>query len=348
MMNKENSLKLKLPLLLPFEAKDCRKSLTYIGAAGFEPRAFSVINSLTKDNVRVDNAIAITYLPFDNRNKVKKFGKRLKGLTSSISWVIYNRHDPQSFQNSFPSLFATINSKSVLIDISAMSKMLIMLVLQLIRKTNKEVIITYSEASTYYPTIKEFQTKKRLKVPTDFLTSDVFRILHVTSLSSSSMQGHPILLIAYPTFNHKEIVALHNELSPNCMLLILGMPHEKHNEWRLKAIKEINSRILDDSDYCREIMTLSTFDYISNTLKLEEIYQKYKYTHRILLAPTGSKLQTIACFMFKQLHPDVQIVYPATEYFSGDYTDGCKAIWCIPIANFLELISQLDKYRWLS
>jgi hypothetical protein len=272
----------------------------------------------------------------------------LKELASSISWVVYDRHDPQSFQNSFPSLFVTINSKSILIDISAMSKMLIMLILQLIRKTNRKVIIAYSEATIYHPTIEEFQAKKELKGTTDFLTSDVFRILHVTSLSSSSMQGHPILLIAYPTFNHKEIVALHNELSPNCMLLILGMPHEKHNEWRLEAIKEINSKILDDPDYCREIMTLSTFDYISNTLKLEEIYQKYKYTHRILLAPTGSKFQTIACFMFKQLHPDVQIVYPATEYFSGDYTDGCKTIWCIPIANFSEFISQLDKYRWLS
>lgn len=332
--------------ILSFNTKFLSHSLAYIGAAGFEDRATTVLDNLIRDGFKIESAIAITYEPYDSRNRVKEFREKLEKVSTSTSWIVYNRHDPQNFQNQIPALLRVIKSSSIIVDISAMSKLLIMILLQSLRRMHNELIIAYAEAEVYHPTRKEFEeAKKRIAGTPDFLTSDVYRILHVTSLSSSSMQGHPVLLITYPTFNHIEMVALHNELYPQRMTLIEGKPHEKHNEWRLEAIREINRKVMDDPDYRSESKILSTFDYIPNIESLEEIYREYKYTHKILLSPTGSKFQTVADFMFKQLHPDVQIVYPVTKSFIGEYSEGCKALWCISIKNFRDFISQLDRYR---
>jgi hypothetical protein len=144
-----------------------------------------------------------------------------------------------------------------------------------------------------------------------------------------------------------EIIALQNELSPNCMVLIFGKPHEEQNAWRLDALKEINRSMLDNPDFSSESLTLSTFDYISNIHELGRIYGDYKYTHKVLLSPTGSKLQAIADFVFRQIHPDVQIVYPMTESFKGEYSSGCKALWSIRINDFSSFVSKLDQIRRL-
>jgi hypothetical protein len=157
------------------------------------------------------------------------------------------------------------------------------------------------------------------------------------------MQGYPILLLVFPTFNHFEIVALYNEISPQFMILLEGNPHEECDKWRLQAIREINRNFIDNPDYVSKNRVLSTFDYISNVEALEEIYRTYSYHNKILLAPTGSKLQTIATFLFKQLHPDVQIVYPVTQGFRGEYSEKVRALWSINVGGFSDFIYSLGQ-----
>jgi hypothetical protein len=334
-----------LPPIKRLDFESLPNSLAYIGTAGFEPRTLFVLERLQENGKKLSESIAIKYLPFDPRNKENDFKRRIEGLCKQVKWVTFNRHDPETFQNEL--VGQSIKSDYLLVDISGMSKFLVMILLESLKDYKGHMVLAYVEAQEYLPTKAQFEEeKKRIVVGTpDFITSDVFRILHVTSLSSSSMQGYPILLIAYPTFNHNEIVALHNEISPHCMEIILGIPHEKRNEWRLDAVKEINQRVLNDPDYCKDIAELSTFDYLDNMYGLQKIYSKYKYTHRILLAPTGSKMQTLAAFFFRQVHPDIQIVYPSTKSFIGEYSDGGKALWCCDFPSFSDSISQLDKLR---
>lgn len=344
-MKNSSEIYYRLPSINKYSKKILSGSITYIGVAGFEDRAFAFLDRFIAENMQIEKAIGITYLPYDSRNRKKEFKEKVLKIAQSVSWVTFNRHDPQLFQNAIKNLSRSISSKSVIIDISGMSKLLIMVLLQFFRDYGEELIIAYADAETYHPTPAEFEkAKNKIIGPPDFLTSDVFRILHVTSLSSSSMQGYPILLIAYPTFNHNEIVALQTELSPNCTVMIFGLPLKEENKWRLGAVKEINDKVVDP-DYCRETPVLSTFDYIANLEGLQKIYQTYQYTHKILLSPTGSKLQTIAAFIFKQIHPDVQIVYPSTKSFIGEYTEGYSDLWVITMPHFSELVSYLDKYR---
>lgn len=80
-------------------------------------------------------------------------------------------------------------------------------------------------------------------------------------------------------------------------------------------------------------------------MALEGIYQQFHHTHKLLISPTGSKLQTFGVFLFRQMHPDIQLVYPVTRRFASEYTGGCRAIWQISIPCFSDLVRLLDTYR---
>lgn len=345
-MSWKHELHSMFPPLSRFSVKSFSHPLTYLGAAGFDDRATSILDYVISQNTQLENAIAIEYKPFNRRNRISEFRERLAKVGAQTVWTTFDRYDPQEFSRAILPILESLGPSHILVDISAMSKFLVMVLLQAMRRRPNSLTIGYTEAEVYHPTKEEFELeKKKLGATPDFLTTGVYKILTVTSLSSVSMQGYPVLLLAFPTFNRTEIVALYNEISPKLMILLEGEPHEKQDKWRREAINEVNEEVTDNPDYLWESKVLSTFDYTSNIEALEEIYRKYYYTHKILLSPTGSKLQTVASFMFKQLHPDIQIVYPVTKAFIGEYSEKCRALWCIHLTKFSDFIALLDQYR---
>jgi hypothetical protein len=235
-------------------------------------------------------------------------------------------------------------------DISGMSKYLIVILLDIFKEFVGNVIVIYSEAKIYYPTPEEFESKKSemLGIAPTFLTKDVYKIALTTSLSSIAMQNSPLLMIAFPTFNYKELMALLNELTPQYLIEFEGIPHKENNMWRLDAVRWINRNI--DKDFILNIdevihEKLSTFNYEGTVAALDKICRKYNYTHKCVIAPTGSKLQTVGVFVFKQLHPETQIIYPVTKEFAEEYTEGCTDIWVINITEFYRFIKRLELHR---
>ncbi len=341
-----------LPQIEPLSIDEIPADATFIGAAGFEDRCFSFIDEIERHNKKFINTIGIEYRPFNNKNRTKEFKDKISKITlKNRFWLIYDRFDPEQvckdFINKKIDVWATAN---VVIDISSMSKFLIIVILDLLEEYEGNVHIIYSEAKVYHPTPEKFEEmKQRLPeyTPT-FLTKDVYKIVTTTSLSSIAMQGSPLIAIAFPTFNNKELVALLNELTPQYLIKIEGVPHEEHNHWRLDAIHWINRKIdkpyiLNIDDIIHENVT--TFDYINLVKILDKIYKKYRYTHKCIIAPTGSKLQTVGVFIFKQMHPEVQIVYPVTKDFAEEYSEGCTRIWHIPIFNFFGFVNKLGEHR---
>ncbi|MBU4139714.1 MAG: hypothetical protein KJ729_07245, partial [Euryarchaeota archaeon] len=122
-----------------------------------------------------------------------------------------------------------------------------------------------------------------------------------------------------------------------------------HNQWRLEAIRWINGKIY--SDFVPKIRIdekeSSTFDYIQTIEVLNDIYinSQYKYTHKCIIAPTGSKLQTLGVLFFKQMYPEIQLVYPVTATFSNEYTQGSKNIWSVKFKDFSEFMKKLGNFR---
>ena len=326
---------------------------TFIGAAGFEDRCFSFLESIISSNKKIETVIGIEYRPFNPRNRKKEFetlGTKA-ALWSEVEWLIYDRFNPEKIYHDFKQKKKLINeTANIIIDISGMSKYLIVILLDIFKDFKGDVIVIYSEAEIYHPTFEEFESQKE-KMPgitPTFLTKDLDNIALTTSLSSIGMQNSPLLMIAFPTFNYRELMALLSEMTPQYLIEFEGIPHEKYNRWRLDAVRWINRNI--DKDFILnidEIMheELSTFDYVGTVGALDDIYEKFKYTHKCVIAPTGSKLQSVGVFIFKQLHPEVQVVYPVTKEFAEEYTDGCRKIWLINFVKFHSFIKNFEKHR---
>lgn len=352
-MNNVINLTELFPSIRPLRLKEIKSSVTYIGAAGFEDRALSILEEAKYLGLgkKFNQAIAIEYKPFDPRNKKKQFEKALGELSipkNNVRWITYDRYEPSRFLDVIEMIKKTcLTTSELLIDISAMPKLLIIVLLQGLRDLDLPVIIGYGEGEIYNPKEEEYNVKRETlpEATPDFLTSDVYKIMTTNSVSSVAMQGYPIMMAAFSTFNHRELVALINEITPQHFVIFDGRPHERHNDWRLAAIKWINRKIREEAF---ETKVLSTFDYVETILNLEKIYQKYQYTHKFIVAPVGSKFQTLGVFFFKQIRPDIQIVYPITRRFVSSEAEGCKALWQISFLNFSNFLQEVNKYRKLN
>lgn len=357
-MNDIENLMDLFPPIVPMDISKVSPPITYIGAVGFEDRALAVLNETLQLGKRFDQVVAIEYRPLDERNKKEKFEKKLDELNipnTNVKWVIYDRYKPEEFLKNLNLIKKTlVLASNVIVDISAMSKLLIIVLLQGLRDLDVNLTLVYAEADVYHPILERFEAEKdRYQRETEvlpiFLTSNVYNIVTTTSLSTIAMQGYPLMMIAFPTFNHRELTALVNEIAPQHLILLEGRPHERHNDWRLKAIRWLNRKIIEHlangETLPEKEKIASTFDYKETIKILEESYQSYKYARKIVVVPTGSKFQTFGVFLFKQMHPDIQIIYPVTKKFAEMYTERYKAFWEIPFPRFSEFLLQLDGYR---
>lgn len=338
-----------LPNITPIHLDSVDHPAAYIGAAGFEDRALAVLERAAETSTGFKYVIGVRYEPIDERNRVEEFTAKAKNLRvphSQVQWITYDRYDPQAFLDESGVIQAIANEvSSLVVDISAMSKLLIVALLQSLRHVSCGIEITYAEADVYHPTRDVFAWHKEMvprEKPPEFLTTDIYRIVTTNSLSSSSMQGYPVLMVAFATFNYRELLALLNEMTPHHLFVLEGKPHEDQDAWRLDAIRWVNRH---SNDRVLGKQTVSTFDYLETIAALESIYQRFHHTHKLIVSPTGSKLQTFGVFVFKQMHPDVQLVYPVTRRFASEYTSGCRAIWQLSVDCLPNLTRQLDTYR---
>jgi len=347
-----------LPPIKPMDLVNISDPLIYMGAVGFEDRAFAYLNDVLKLGKRFDRVIAVEYKPLNKRNKKEEYQKKLEELDipdENVEWIVYHRYRPEEFLRDLNKIREIISlTSNVVIDISAMSKLLIMVLLQGLRDLDINLTLVYAEAEVYHPIGEKFEAERKKHeketetLPT-FLTTGLYDIVTTTSLSTTAMQGYPLMMIGFPTFNHRELTALVNEITPQHLVLLDGRPHEADNHWRLDAIRWLNRKIRKEfsngDTVCGHGKVVSTFDYKETVVELEKIYQSCKYDRRIIVVPTGSKLQTFGVFLFKQMHPDIQIIYPVTKKFSETYTEGYKTIWEIALPSFSEFVSLLDRYR---
>lgn len=341
-----------IPSIKPFENIDVDGSITLIAAAGFEERASAIFPTLKNCGMesQVNKSICIEYRPEKDRNDEEAIihGLREIGLTEEINWIEFNRYAPDSFSDEFRSHVEKTEGSKFLVDISGMSKHLIMIIISMLSNMDCEIVIFYAEADTYGPTEEEFRTEWKAgpeETPA-FLTYDIYDIVTSTELASVAKGGQPLILIAFPAFNYRKLMALASELSPRLLLSIEGVPHYEEDRWRFDAIRTLNEEV--ESYIKVKKYDASTFNYAETLEILDEIYHEYADTNRLVLAPTGSKLQTVAASIFRRLHSDIQIVYPVMTDFDEDYTKGWKATWGVKLGNIDENIEGCRNEEYLS
>lgn len=263
------------------------------------------------------------------------------------------KHDvvcPQSSEDSLPSQLVLDDFEEVIVDISAMTKLLILLVIFQLRRYKGMVRIVYSEARNYYPSKEEYDPiKGEMATTARFPSRGAEQIVRLRCLSSIRMQGQPVTLAAFASFNEKLVSHMLGFISPHRLILINGRPPRADYKWRERATSDIHKRLfleyeldnpVDKSGVLKRVA--STLDYRETVQRVEEIYKEYGLFERIICGATGSKMQTIGLFFAKVIHPEIQIEYPTPDsYFVSSMTEGVESVHQVSFDNFAEFTSKV-------
>src|ERR1017187_5797022 len=337
---------------------------TVIHAPGFEDRTMAVADSIVSSVGA--RAILLDYLPFNPKNRLADVRRRLSEAEVEVrdtDVLKYHRFEPDDFEARLRERLLEQGARRAIVEISSMSKLAIMLVLGVCRDLHLDVRILYAEALNYGPSQEEFDKaveKKEIHRPTLQVFTGVHGVVRVDSLASVAMQGQPTAALVFMSFNDVLTQVLLNTVYPGRLLLINGRP--PMHQWREAATAWIHDQVRREWQEDNPVDTgtgtsvplpkrvVSTLDYRETVALLLELYWNLSAKHRMLLAPAGSKMQAVGCYLAKALHPDIHIEYPSPEGFSAGYSSGIGTQWIINLGAFSErlaAIAQAEKREYL-
>ncbi len=335
-----------------------------IHAPGFEDRTMAVADAVTSSAGA--RAILLDYLPFNPKNRLQdvRDGLSAAGVEVRDEDVLkYHRFEPDDFEGRFRERLLWHGARCAIVEISSMSKLAIMLVLGVCRNLGLRVRILYAEALSYGPSKEEFDKaveRKEIHRPTLQVFTGVHGVVRVDSLASVAMQGQPTAALVFMSFNDVLTQVLLNTVYPGRLLLINGRP--PMHQWREAATAWIHDQVRREwqednpvdpgmgNDVPLPKRVVSTLDYRETVSLLLELYWNLSAKHRILLAPAGSKMQAVGCYIAKALHPDIHVEYPSPEGFSAKYSNGIGTRWVVDFGRFserLSAIAQAEKREYL-
>ena len=341
-----------LPKTTPVSQIQLNDGDVLIAAPGFEDRTLAICSRIRATSGA--SAILLEYAPSNSANRFSEVVEELAqaGLQRQSS-LVYDRFDPGDFEQRLRNRLSRSCSGRAFVDISTMSKLAVILVLKVLTALGVRVVLFYAEAETYGPNKQEFELAKEsneVHRPSLRIFSGVHGIVRVHSLASVAMQGQPTAAIAFMSFNDALTQSLLNTVYPARLFLINGRPPVYF--WREHATAWIHDQVRlewpSDNPMGADgsglpARSVSTLDYRETVVKLLELYWQLSTSHRILLAPAGSKFQAVGCYIVKALHPDIHIEYPSPEGFLRVYSTGTGRCWQLDLGTICGLISRLSE-----
>jgi hypothetical protein len=279
----------------------CGDDAIVVCACGFEDRTLALGSSLSPDSSR--EAIVLVYRNWHDRNRVSEVVNQFERLHVEVEQLDYDRFIPDQFGDIFYAALRRRTGSSVLLDVSTMSKMAILLSLEVCRELNVYTRLFYCEANEYGPTREQYLKAKAnpgFPRPSIQVYSGVAGLARASRLSSVAMQQ---LIQEWPDQDNP-------------------MKQGPDGEWLPER-------------------TTSTLDYRETTEMIRELYWKLALNYRIILAPTGAKMQTVGAFIARAMHPDMHVEYPTPKGFLDFYSRGIGSKWIVDFGRLGDFVSRL-------
>lgn len=312
------------------------KDDTLVVCAGFEDRATELLRRAVAGGSRDFRVVCIDYLPPNLENRKAEVRQLCSEGNANLQFYVYDRESPSG---AAAAVLERAKDGALNIDISGMSRLLIVQLLSESIRTGEasRATVWYTEAEQYPPS--EEEVAERSADVADaigtamFLSSGVFGLSVVPELSSVAMQGQPMVLVAFPSWNTMQLAALRAELQASSFVAVHGIPPGAENSWRPDAIARLNNL---DALGPRKDVNVSTLDYREMVRALVAVYREHGQREKIVIAPTGSKMQSVGVGIACGWLQDIQVVYPTPREFCSpkEYTHGARAVYRTSLQAF--------------
>ena len=328
---------------------------TFIAAYGFEKRCLGWCRSQSPKEKPLSEALVFKYVHPKGPNKIEALRNLLSGLgVKKPKDIPFDYDIPQDIEDRLQRSLENVEADEIVLDISGMTKILILLALCKLERFPGVVRIIYSEAEDYSPSRKQYNAvKDKMAATAKFPSRGCEDLIRLRCLSSIRMQGQPATLVAFTSFNEKLVAHMLGHMSPHRLLLINGRPPRADYKWREEATQHIhqkyvleyaNDNPVDDLGLLERVT--STLDYRETVSALEQIYVMDGLYERIVCAATGSKMQTVGLFLAKAMHSDIQVEYPTPDsYFVKEMSTGVRQVHEIVFPHYSTFITNLGSVR---
>ena len=350
---------MQFPALKEAAKLGTNKRRLFIGAYGFEPRTLGWVDFQEGQGGILSKAIMFHYIHRKGPNRIRDLRKALANIgTPTPIDIPHDLLSPHDIENKLSRKLVQnlADIEEIVLDVSSMTKLLILVSLCMLSDFEGTLRIVYSESERYAPTKEEYgKSKENMKMIARFPSYGVGSIVRTKCLSSIRMQGQPVTMVAFTSFNEQLIRHMLGTISPHRLLFINGRPPSDDYEWREYATQEIHKRLIDEyandnpaneKGYRKRVT--STLMYHESIECIDKIYKQFGTYERIICAATGSKMQTVGLFFIKTMHPDIHVEYPTPDsYYVKGLSAGVKRVHEIVIPAFSEFLKSINPYKQL-
>lgn len=340
------------------------KQSCFVGISGFETRCYAIARDLSRKGFETDFCIMVNYSQVEMKEKNATNKDTLFESMQNISrknTPIELDHNDHSLKEDFGKTLLDkltlcginigSNDSHVFFDITVGSSRLLLEGLHALINTNVNLTLLYSEVKNYRPFFDEYQVffkedkQKGVSSP-EFLSTGIEKIDLLNSIPGRFADGRPTALIVFPSFTPLRIGAVIDDMSPNLVHWVFGIPHLVSNRWRIKAQETYHQsliRQLHSGDF------VSTFDYRETLWALNNFYLEQKQDFNILICSLGSKLQKVGQVLFHILRPEVGAVVSIPKVWDTNrHDETVRSIYAVPLGNCDKLRENLIKTKTFS
>ena len=317
----ERLSRLGWPVLATVKDPQIGSGAILVMCSGFEDRATAFLERALACGNHGFRVIVVDYRPTYAENRRLAVEALCHDAGLETRWITYDREAPAGAGETIVDQMRGMTSG--FIDISGMSRLLITQIIVALGQRDhglRGVSIVYAEAEYYPPSREQFETDYARGQDTgqeilSYISSGVYDLAVTPELSSDAMVGQPIRMIAFPSFNREQFVVLLDVLQPAFVELVDGIPPREEYAWRPDAIRRCNERAIRGLSQVAWHKS-STLDYRSTLRLLLALYDRYGVFDKLVVAPTGSKMQSVAVGIARTYLRDLQVVYPTPLEFT--------------------------------
>jgi hypothetical protein len=311
---------------------------TLIVSAGFEPRAPRAAYLIHEARLRPERVIVLTY----ERDKDSKSHKSIMAICEKLAPSDRRAEVRVEALEELERLLAEVPlDERVVCDITGLSRMAMYRVLTLLARRATPFWVIYTEADEYYPRKRDFKallSKDRSEAflnlinyeHADVIYSGKCRVEDIPGFEGRHLPNYPLLLIAFLTYKRSRLGAIIREYEANLTFLVKAVPVRPDLKWRDRAMEIVNFDLIED--HKNSIIPAETLNWRTTLDLLERIYETdhANYRYNILLAPLGSKMQTVGAWAFAFRHPEVRVVTSTpTVMYREKYSTGWRDTFLI-------------------
>jgi hypothetical protein len=314
------------------------KSFTLVLSDGFEERTPVAARLIREMGLRPQRILLFKYSGSEHDSSYAALSSICGDLVSSDKIMELD----VAQVSEIPALLNSCDDNNLIVcDVTGLSRVLIFSTLRALAQLNREFWLLYTEAEKYYPTKSDFDALLRADPGEAFLNlvqyerADVIysgncTVEDVPGFSGRHLPNYPLMIVAFLTFKRSRLGAILREYEANKTILIKAVPVRDDLRWRAEAMNIVNFDLLED--HRNSIESVETLAWQATYRFLDCLYKKdhTQYRFNILLAPLGSKMQTVGAWAFAHRTPDVRVITSTpSELFTDKYSEGARNTFLI-------------------